>query len=82
MNLCHRKSNIMIEVFKTNVHSKKEAQLILEDYSGFFPGWKIGFDLEDCDRILRIDSGSEHIIIEQIQGIINKFGYTAEPLSN
>lgn len=72
----------MIEIFKTNVQSTKDAQLILKDCSDFFPEWKIGFDLEDCDKILKIDSGNEKIVIEQIQSIINKFGYTAEPLTN
>lgn len=72
----------MIEVFKTNVHSERDAQLILKDCSDFFPQWKVGFDLEDCDKILRIDSGKEQVDIEQIQSIINKFGYTAEPLTN
>jgi hypothetical protein len=72
----------MIEVFKTNVHSKEDAQLILQDCSDFFPHWKIGFDLDDCDRILRVDSGSEPVSAEQIQSIINKFGYTAEVLNN
>ena len=72
----------MIEVFKTNVQSKEDANLILKDCSDFFPEWKIGFDLEDCDKILRIDSGTEQIIIEQVQSIINKFGYTAEVLTN
>jgi hypothetical protein len=72
----------MIEVFKTNVQSEEDAELILKDYSDFFPEWKIGFDLEDCDKILRIDSGNDHIVISQIQNIIQKFGYTADILPN
>ncbi|MFL5764465.1 MAG: hypothetical protein ACJ77K_11035 [Bacteroidia bacterium] len=72
----------MIEVFKTNVQSEEDAQLILRDYSALFPGWKIGFDLDDCDKILRIDSGKDTILIPEIQNIIQKFGFTADLLQN
>lgn len=71
----------MVEVFKTNVISKREAQVISEDLASFFPNWKIKFDLEDCDKILRIDSGSEPVITEHVKNIVTRFGYTAEPLN-
>ncbi|MCW3103357.1 MAG: hypothetical protein JWO09_1797 [Bacteroidetes bacterium] len=72
----------MVEVFKTNVSSKREAHIISEDLAAFFPGWKIKFDLEDCDNILRIDSGGEPVIAEHVKNIVTRFGYTAEPLND
>ena len=44
----------MIEVFKTNVNSTS-AQTLLAELQIHFPSCKINFDLEDCDRILRVE---------------------------
>lgn len=46
----------MIEVFKTNVKSKTSAKKICSDLIAILPDSKINFDLEDCDKILRIES--------------------------
>jgi len=72
----------MIGVFKTNVVCEQDAKLILGECTDFFPSWQVNFDLEDCDKILRIDSFSETIIIEQVKNIVTKFGYAAELLND
>ncbi len=55
-----------VEIFKTNVSSEIEAKDIIVKLSCNFPHYKINFDLDDCDRILRVESNSEidtsHII--------------------
>lgn len=54
-----------IEVFKTNVAEEKEADRISSLLAQTFPRYAIHFDLEDCDRILRIEGDvihNEHII--------------------
>ncbi len=48
----------MIEVFKTNIHSKKIADQIRKCLEEAFPGHSINFDLEDRDKILRIEAES------------------------
>jgi hypothetical protein len=45
----------MVEVFKTDVTKKKQAKLLLSVLSQQFPFAIINFDLDDCDRILRIE---------------------------
>lgn len=45
----------MIEIFKTNVREKNEADEIVSFLLKRNPGFKINFDLEDCDNILRIE---------------------------
>ena len=45
----------MVEVFKTNVEEAEEAGLLIHILIQQFPGCKINFDLEDCDKILRIE---------------------------
>lgn len=46
----------MIEVFKTNIQSQYESKVILEELNFQFPDYAINFDLEDCDKILRVEA--------------------------
>ncbi len=45
-----------IEVFKTNVVKKREAKQLVEEMATRFPEYRINFDLEDCDKILRVEN--------------------------
>jgi len=44
----------MIEVFKTNINCAEQARELVEQIQRHFTGYKANFDLDDCDRILRI----------------------------
>jgi len=44
----------MIEIFKTTVESSGQAASILGLLHLHFPATDINFDLDDCDRILRV----------------------------
>ena len=46
----------MIEVFKTNINCAEQARYLVEQIQWHFTGYKANFDLEDCDRILRVIS--------------------------
>jgi hypothetical protein len=46
----------MIEVFKTNIDEDSDTNAITQRLLEQFPLSKINFDLEDCDKILRIES--------------------------
>ncbi|WKZ61300.1 MAG: hypothetical protein QY309_07380 [Cyclobacteriaceae bacterium] len=46
----------MIEVFKTNVNKRAQAEQLVQLIQQTFVGYNANFDLEDCDRILRIKS--------------------------
>lgn len=50
----------MVEVFKTDVQYTGQAARIVKELSVRLPGHKINFDLDDCDRILRIEGDSVH----------------------
>lgn len=58
----------MIEVFKTNVSSEKKSKIIIDALHLLLPNAKINFDLEDSDKILKIESSSitTHIVIEYL----------------
>jgi hypothetical protein len=68
----------MIEVFKTNVENVDESKMIIRQLHAHFPDYKINFDLDDCDRILRIE-GLE-ICPEKISAILSADSYTCEIL--
>jgi hypothetical protein len=45
----------MIEVFKTNVTRKAVANRLIAQLALLFPGSRVNFDLEDCDKVLRVE---------------------------
>lgn len=68
----------MVSVFKTNVQCPAKAVYIVNGLLSQFPDFRINFDLEDCDHILRVE-GAE----VQINGIISSLknlGYFCEEL--
>jgi hypothetical protein len=60
---------MMIEVFKTNVQGKGKSQMLIKKLLEQFPASKIKFDLEDCDKVLRIEGKDfcPHRIIELLK---------------
>ncbi|SDD41041.1 hypothetical protein SAMN05216464_101659 [Mucilaginibacter pineti] len=56
----------MVEIFKTNVENGEQADIILASLYSQIHFIEINFDLEDCDRILRI-KGDEFCCINIIQ---------------
>jgi hypothetical protein len=46
----------MVEVFKTNVQDRELAEHIASILRGKFAFARINFDLDDCDKILRVES--------------------------
>ncbi len=46
----------MIEVFKTNINCPDKAKQLVEAIHQAFSNYKANFDLEDCDKILRVES--------------------------
>ncbi|MEO7989160.1 MAG: hypothetical protein ABI663_06430 [Chryseolinea sp.] len=71
-------SSIVVEVFRTNVCSKQVAQRIIADLAQLIPNAKINFDLDDCDKILRIEC--HHLVVENVVEILNKRSFLCEVL--
>lgn len=44
----------MISVYKTNIEQPAQAAMMINLLVRHFPTAKINFDLEDCDKILRV----------------------------
>ena len=45
-----------VEVFMTNVQDVSQANYLIKMIIKIFPHYLVNFDLEDCDKILRVES--------------------------
>lgn len=70
----------IIGVYKTNVVSRTKAKLILEAIYRLLPGCDPSFDLEDCDRVLRVVSPDYEINESKIRSILERYGYRMESM--
>jgi len=66
----------MIEVFKTNVDNKASAANLIALLRINF-GYAVNFDLEDCDRILRVECTTGPVDAVAIIQLLHKAGFTA-----
>ncbi|HEY2580264.1 MAG TPA: methyltransferase type 11 [Mucilaginibacter sp.] len=60
----------MVEIFKTNVNSRKLADKVLKTLRTNLPAYLFNFDLEDCDCILRVESKGIPIEIVRIIRVV------------
>lgn len=70
----------MVEVFKTTVRHRDEADMLIGRIHAAFPHYSATFDLEDCDRILRVKSTEGPIHPSPLIALLRKFGFDAEVL--
>jgi hypothetical protein len=68
----------MVEIFKTNVQKKTQSKMLLSTLSVAFPSFKVNFDLNDCDNILRVEG--ENIEPIRIISMVNDNGFECEIL--
>jgi len=69
----------MVEVFKTNVQCPVEAERLVGRLLEQLPLCSINFDLEDCDRILRIEGHPIHN--PHVIALLDSHGYNCEVLA-
>ena len=63
----------MVEIFKTNVLDTLQAEKIISLLNQHFPSFMINFDLDDCDKILRIKGKA--IPIDKIVDLVSANGF-------
>ncbi|QEC74636.1 hypothetical protein [Mucilaginibacter ginsenosidivorax] len=71
---------MQVEIFNTNVEREKDAAAIIEHLLQHFPHYQINFDLEDCDRILRIAAKQHPINKQQVIQLLGVKGYACAHL--
>lgn len=72
----------MVEVFKTNVTTQEDASMLLQEIGKVFENHKVNFDLDDCDRILRVHSLHCAIDSKEYISLLKSFGFMAEILDD
>jgi hypothetical protein len=70
----------MIEVFKTNVCDRCNANMLLEQIQQSFSNYQANFDLEDCDHILRVKCTTGTIQTALLMELLKGLGFDAEVL--
>ena len=64
-----------IEVFQTNVPDHHTAAELLRQLQTQFPACRINFDLDDCDRILRVQSPTGPPDAPAVAALLQANGY-------
>jgi hypothetical protein len=62
-----------VEIFRTNILDSSEAEHIVATLRHSFPEWSVNVDLDDCDKILRVE-GIE-IVSPEVENFVRKLGY-------
>ncbi len=70
----------MVEVFRTNVGGEAKASMVLDQIHRAFADYKANFDLEDCDKILRVKCVKGEINSHLVIDLLKTFGCQAEVL--
>lgn len=68
---------MIVEVFRTTVNHEHTARQLVHQLQGLFPHASINFDLEDCDKILRICGGCNP---DAVASVLNQSGFECSPL--
>ncbi|MET7258305.1 hypothetical protein ACWKW6_20905 [Dyadobacter jiangsuensis] len=72
----------MVEVFKTTVEKQSQARLLIDLICLAFTGYRATFDLEDCDKVLRISCDGTAVCHASVIGLLESFGYEAAVLED
>jgi hypothetical protein len=70
----------MIEVYKTNVTKDEHAKMLLDQIHSGFSYYRANFDLDDCDKILRVESIAGYVDSSFVIKLLDSFGFYAEIL--
>lgn len=68
----------IVEIFKTNVQNDKDADKIITSLLAMYPVYKINFDLEDEENILRVEVNKFEIEADKIINYMIGLGYNCE----
>ena len=68
-----------VEVFKTNVNEQELAEQIVIALEALYPEHQINFDLDDCDRILRMEA-EQNPEVDTVICLLQSFGIEASIL--
>ena len=74
------KDNVCIEVFKTNVTNERHANMLLHQIHATYADYEANFDLDDCDKILRVKCNVRAVDPAQLIDLLKDYGFDADVL--
>jgi hypothetical protein len=74
------KYNVCIEVFRTNVTSERHANMLLHQIHTTYADYEANFDLDDCDKILRVKCNGRSVDPAQLIDMLKDYGFDADVL--
>jgi len=72
------KATNVVHVFKTNVQEREHAEMLCDLVQTEITVQRANFDLEDCDKIFRVESAAH--IDHKIIGLLRLYGFICEAL--
>jgi hypothetical protein len=75
-----KNSKTMVEVFKTNVRNPAQADLLIDRFHELSIAYIVNFDLEDVDKVLRVQSDNDPVNATLVIQLLEEFGFAAEVL--
>ncbi|OON69517.1 hypothetical protein B0919_07940 [Hymenobacter sp. CRA2] len=70
-----------LEIFRTTVNCPVVAAALRGQLRARLPrGARISFDLDDCDRVLRVHTPGQPLAVGQVVATLRESGYLCEPL--
>ena len=72
----------MIEVFKTDIGDPKEAKRLVDLICHAINHCEANFDLEDCDRVLRVECKKGSFNSLEVIEILNRAGFQVEVMED
>jgi len=70
-----------VEIFKTNVRGKRNALYLVGEMNATFPNHKISIDLDDRDKVLRVESQKGKIKSTEIIRLLKQRNFHCEVLN-
>jgi predicted alpha/beta hydrolase family esterase len=71
-----------IEVFKTDVNDAVWARMLKDKIAKVFAEYEVHFDLEDCDKVMRVKSTTHPIQRIMLINLLKDFGFQAEVMKD
>lgn len=70
-----------IEIFKTDIKSRQYANYLINEMKELFPDFKISIDLEDNDKVLRVESRKRKIQASEVIRLLRKRNFSCEVMN-
>lgn len=70
-----------VEIFKTNIKGERTVTYLAMEMNSLFPCCKVTVDLNDRDKVLRVESEKGKVKADKVIELLNKRGFHCEILN-